>query len=545
MGAELSRRDLLAAFLGVPLAAAACRKPRRLPDGELAFRPEELGHRVRDGARVVVPADQWERTGIVIVGAGVAGLAAARRLLANGHEDFVILELDSAPGGTARSGANATSAYPWGAHYITAPMKENTELLGLLRELDLVEGTSAAGEPLFREEAQCREPQERLFVDGAWHDGLYPHAGESEDDRQQLARFKQIVERYADRRDARGRRAFAVPTAGSSDDPDLTALDRVSMAAWLAAQGLTSPRLLWLVDYACRDDFGARAENTSAWAGLHYYASRLLGAGRDPQAVITWPAGNGWLVTKLADRVRNKLRTGLAAHDVAPVTGEDGRAVVEVTAIGTPPLARGFRAERVIFAAPQFVARACLRPYREAPPPHLAEFEYGAWMVANLTLRARPRSRGRAAAMAWDNVIKDSPSLGYVCATHQTGRDDGPTVLTYYHPLCDADPRAARRRLFQAGRDEWADVALADLEVAHPDLRELVTRLDVARWGHAMVRPSPGFLFGGARERARQPLGGIHFAHTDLSGVSLFEEAFHHGVRAADEALAALRSGRG
>jgi hypothetical protein len=33
----------------------------------------------------------------------------------------------------------------------------------------------------------------------------------------------------------------------------------------------------------------------------------------------------------------------------------------------------------------------------------------------------------------------------------------------------------------------------------------------------------------------------LHFAHTDLSGIALFEEAFDHGLRAARE-IAAARS---
>ena len=544
MSASLTRRDVLAAFLGVPLAVAACGRKKRVPDGELAFRPEVLGHRLRDERPPVLPADRWERAGIVIVGAGVAGLSAARRLLASGYDDFVILELETAPGGTARSGGNATSAYPWGAHYITAPMQDNRDLIALLRELGLVDGEDAAGEPTFREEMLCREPQERIFADGSWHEGLYLHEGETDDDRAQLQRFKRTIERFAALRDAQSRRSFAVPTAQSSIDAELTALDRTSIASWLARERFTSARLRWLVDYACRDDFGARAAQTSAWAGIHYYASRLLGPGRDPQAVLTWPSGNGWLVGKLHERVRAKLRLGLAVADVAPVTdAATGRSAVEVTAIGAPPLAVGIRAQRVIFAAPQFVARAVVRPYRDAPPPHLDAFEYGAWMVANITLAEHPQSRGRRdRTMAWDNVLHDSPSLGYVCATHQTGRDEGPTVLTYYYPLCDEDPRAGRRRLYAAGRDEWADVALTDLESAHPDIRALASRVDVVRWGHAMVRPSPGFVFGGARAAAARPMRGIHFAHTDLSGVSLFEEAFFHGNRAADEALAAVRT---
>jgi hypothetical protein len=125
-------------------------------------------------------------------------------------------------------------------------------------------------------------------------------------------------------------------------------------------------------------------------------------------------------------------------------------------------------------------------------------------------------------------------------ATHQRGAR-GPTVLTYYHPLTDADTRSARARLAAAGQPEWADVTLTDLGRAHPELPALVERLDVMRWGHAMIRPRPGFVWGGARAAAARPYRGIHFAHSDLSGVALFEEAFDQGLRAADEVLAARR----
>lgn len=534
----LSRRDLLGAILGAPLAAAACRSPKRVPDGEMAFRPDELGHRVRDGKPPELGADRFTDVGVVIVGGGVAGLSAARRLLESGYDDFVLLELESAVGGTARSGSNGTSAYPWGAHYITAPMKENGPLVALLREHGVVNGVDAAGEPTFGEEHLCREPQERVFDGGGWHDGIYAHDGESEDEKRQFARFREQMDAFAALRDGRGRRAFSVPVAMGSDDPDLTKLDGLTMAAWMAREGFTSERLLWLVDYACRDDFGARATQTSAWAGVHYYASRLLGPGREPQPVLTWPEGNGWLVKKLHARVKEHVRTGLAVCDVSPEADH-----VKVTAIGKVPDAAGYRAKRVIFAAPQMVARVVVRPWRDSPPPHLAHFRYGAWMVANLTLSGRPRLRSRTdRMMAWDNVIAESPSLGYVVATHQTGRDHGPTVLTYYLPLCDDDPNVSRRRLYAAGRDEWADVALADLETVHPEIRKLATRVDVVRWGHAILRPTPGLFFAsGARKAARAPVRGVHFAHTDLSGVALFEEAFFHGTRAADEVLEVLR----
>ena len=113
------------------------------------------------------------------------------------------------------------------------------------------------------------------------------------------------------------------------------------------------------------------------------------------------------------------------------------------------------------------------------------------------------------------------------------------------HPLHGdpgLDPQA-RRELAGAGHGDWAEVVLADLERAHRDVRALVDRIDVAFWGHGMIRPRTGSLFGGDRARRAAPVGKLHFAHTDLSGLALFEEAFDHGVRAAREVADALARG--
>ena len=63
-------------------------------------------------------------------------------------------------------------------------------------------------------------------------------------------------------------------------------------------------------------------------------------------------------------------------------------------------------------------------------------------------------------------------------------------------------------------------------------------RLDILRLGHAMPRPTVGFLSNAARQRARAQRDGLYFAHSDVSGLALFEEAQEHGVMAADNALA-------
>jgi hypothetical protein len=386
----------------------------------------------------------------------------------------------------------------------------------------------------------CRDPEERLYFQGQWFEGLYPGVNASPSDLRQFAAFEAEIDRWAAFRDAKGRRAFAIPRAIGSDDPLVQALDKISMADWMEERGWDSAKLRWWVDYACRDDYGLLLHQTSAWAGLFYFAARKPAPGQPTQPFITWPEGNGRLVKHLALGLQSRLETGWAVLDVNP-TQRDGKPGVDVVAVnheGTK--AKGFHAERLIFAAPQFLAPYVIRPYRDNPPKHIRAFEYGSWAVANLIMKDRPIEQDVDFPLCWDNVFYRSPSLGYVAATHQRGLDHGPTVFTWYYPLCDDDPRQSRERLLSADREQWADIALTDLETAHPDIRDLTERLDVMRWGHAMIRPVPGFCWSQAREEAALPDRGIHFAHSDQSGLALFEEAFAQGNRAAVEVLSAL-----
>jgi hypothetical protein len=198
------------------------------------------------------------------------------------------------------------------------------------------------------------------------------------------------------------------------------------------------------------------------------------------------------------------------------------------------------KAERVIWSSPLFL----LRHVAEGLPPAIArttrEGSYAPWLVANLTLDALPAD-GAGVSLAWDNVLYGSAGLGYVVATHQRLQmHPGPTVLTYYRALSEMEPQAARRRLLDASREEWASGILAELARAHADLPHLTRRLDVFRHAHAMIRPLPGVISAASRAALAQGWGRVQFGHADVSGLSLFEEANYQGVRAAEATLRQL-----
>ena len=529
---DLTRRELLTFFLGAPFALQACRTDTRaaFPQGEIVGQSVELGHALREGRVFEVPDDRWRNARVAIIGAGIAGLAAAWKLKGSGFDDFVLLELERDAGGTSRSSSGEPVGYPWGAHYLPVPFRENTELISLLDEMELTDGRNAAGDLVIKEQFLCRDPEERVFYKGRWYDGLYLSVGSSEEDKRQLVEFEKHVDYWVNWRDRSGRRAFAVPLAGCSTETEVTALDKISFAEWLRENGLISERLRWFCDYATRDDYGSKSDQTSAWAGLFYFCSRVRISGGESQPFITFPEGNGRFVNHFATKVKDQLETERMVVSVTPT--DNG---VDVVCKDNGEL-HGIHCEKVIFASPIFTAPYVIRSFRDDAPFAAAEFRSNTWFVANLFLKDRPASRfAKDFPLAWDNVFYESPSLGYVVATHQKGIDYGPTTLTYYYPMCE-DPNG-RTTLFNYDWKQLADVCLSDIARAHPDIYQLTERIDIMRWGHAMISPRPGFIWGGEREKASRPYRDIHFAHTDLSGIALFEEAFYHGTRAASEVL--------
>lgn len=535
MASGLSRRELLVAMLGAPvLATVGCRSRRLPPSGSLLAPNYRAGHLLRDAAQLPQPTAS-HRHSVVIVGGGVAGLASGWRLLRAGVTDFVVLELETQPGGTSISGASEVSAFPWGAHYVPAPSAENRGLVALFEEMQLLEGFDDRGQPVVAEQFLCRDPQERVFHAGQWYEGLFPRVGASADDLRQFAAFREEMHRLSGLRDPAGRRYFSIPIAHGTQTNRFRGLDEISMARWLRDRGWTSQRLHWYVDYACRDDYGLRADQTSAWAGVFYFVSRIPEPGSDSHPFVTWPEGNGRIVEYLRGQLGDRIQTGQLATRVSQ---SGARLTVDATSAKAdqPTTTSRYESEHVVLATPQFVSRRLISALEPAQPWRGEGFEYGSWMVANLHLSDRPES-GSGFPLSWDNVPHGSESLGYVVATHQRGVDHGPTVLTWYYPFCDKDPAERRQLLMQMDWAEWSDVVLTDIERMHPDIRELVQRLDIMRWGHAMVRPRPGFLFSEPRLRAAERLGNVHFANTDISGLALMEEAWYHGLRAAEEVL--------
>ncbi|WP_461466291.1 FAD-dependent oxidoreductase [Melaminivora sp.] len=570
----MHRRQLLSRAALLPLLPlAACQGRPELPPGDWAGQDWQQGHALRQRLAQGLPItpDVQRRTQVLIAGAGIAGLAAARALRLAGVADVRLLELQTQAGGNSRASQLGGLPCPLGAHYLPLPGEAATEVQDLLEEFGLRQ--RVAGRWRYDERHLCHSPQERLYLHGQWQEGLLPMADVGAATLAQYRRFAQQVQALSQAA------PFAMPAltqwarrSKTQKNSGIASvhleLDAITFDEWLGRQGLDDGYLRWYLDYCCRDDYGAGLARVSAWAGIHYFASRhgfaLPGDDQAPaqerEGLLTWPEGNAWLAQRLAAPLQagGQLLTGRGVLQIA-----EGRHGVQLDALD---MASGrierWQAQRCIVALPLFMAARVLAA---GAPDFVAQaaqrLPSAPWLVTNLHLQ-RPLADSPGAAPAWDNVLHDDPALGalgYVDAGHQRLAGGallaGPKVLTYYQALGDLP--GAREQLQQLPWTHWASAIIASLARAHPDLPQQVTQVELMRYGHAMAMPQPGLqaflsqigqlptsghgkaLSNGERPR---PLptprsARLLFAHSDWSGYSVFEEAFTRGHAAGLAAL--------
>ncbi len=537
--AGIQRRHFIAAS-ALPLLG--CAKPEDIGGGFSGVHLDR-GHLLQCGKTWPAPA-VTRKTHTLIAGGGVAGLAAARALRLKGMDDFALLELEDAAGGNARGGAVNGIACPLGAHYLPLPGDDAPEVQDLLEELGLRQ--RVAGRWQYDERHLCHSPQERLFFNGAWQDGLLPLQGVGA---ATLAQYQKFALRVTQLRNAA---RWTVPVSSRAMAPVQQALTAITFIAYLDQNGLTDRHLRWYLDYCCRDDFGAGIASVSAWAGIHYFASRhgFAAPGMETperEALLTWPQGNSWLTQRLAAPLKERLHCGQVVLRIAQT-----RHGVEVDAfnIATQSLER-WQARRVIVALPIFVAARVVQEVPDFLRQAASRTVYAPWLVANIHLGAALQDRP-GAAPSWDNVLYGdstrAPGLGYVDAMHQSLQSvPGATVLTYYRALGTGP--GSRQMLLQKPWAAWRDAILAELSVAHPDLASKTSRIEITRYGHAMAVPTPQIPQNEGQIGLQAPSGmrrqlqkteqlmitheRLSFAHSDWAGYSVFEEAFTLGHWAA------------
>ncbi|MGH2664563.1 FAD-dependent oxidoreductase [Flavobacterium sp.] len=466
----------------------------------------------------------------LIVGGGISGLSAARQFSRKGISNFLIVELENHLGGNSSNGENKYSKYPLGAHYLPLPNFQDKELLQFLQEEKIILGYDSNRLPLFDELQLTFAPEERLFYKNNWQEGLIPKTGNSINDDNEFQRFFSEMESFREAKGSDGKFLFMIPLSLSSTDEKSRKLDQITMKKWLDAHNFTSEPLLEYVDYCCRDDFGLGIEYLSAWAGMYYFAARKQDATSDKKDnVLTWPEGNARLASHLKKYTEGKVLKNHLVYDVK-ISGDK---VIAKAFDDTNQKAIEIIADKVIMATPQFINQYVL----ENRKAFTKEFHYAPWLLA--TLVVSDLSGNFSFPLCWDNVIHGSKGLGYIYDQHQSLKQvQEKKVITYYRSFSSSDLRKTRKDFYQQKEEYWKRLIFDDLKIAHSDIEADTEEISIHLLGHGMISAVPGFIFGQAKRKAAEPIGNkIFFAHSDLSGVSVFEEAFHQGINTVNRIL--------
>lgn len=567
---RLSRRSFLSA-VGLGALGLALPYVGQIPEldttrsldsieGRIVGDDFSLAHRWRDKQLSFKPTPPTRTHDVVIVGGGVAGLASAWRLHKAGCKDFVVLERSPHMGGIAHAGRVGNRAFPWGAHYVDPPDRENKALCRIYEDLGVLLGYHPVDKrPICNPKYIVKPPHRNILAGGRWMRGLIPWNLATDYDRRCFEAFGEEMEAWSAFRDKQGRRAFGFPIDQCSSQVTIRRLDSISMLSYLRHKEWNSRLLHWLVNDRCIDEFSLPIGKISAWAGIQYFASLpplqkikpAQGFPHDPRIdsidptdqKMSWPEGNAFLVKGLlrelpSDRLHNEKmvvhiqNVGEGAH----VTYVDAKTLQAET----------IRARYVIYAAPKYTVYHCI-PDLRAVRKEFSDVLYVPWIVGSVQCRQAPQFPGNF-SMAWENNRFQSWSQGYINPQHHTepmlaqtqGPLKEPMVLSFYACLA-YQPDVERKELYHEGWDFWARQMLDELERMHPQMGRHVERLDIFRWGHAMHAPRPGFLFGGVREAIRKPYGRIFFSQADTAGLAVFEQVSVRGIEVAEDIMKALQ----
>lgn len=499
-----------------------------------------LGHALRDKTIPLHPSQTYD-CNTLIVGGGAAALNAAWWLHKHGQRDFLLLDGMERNGNAAAYTFSGSLNAPTGAHYLPQPSSESVFVRELLLDLGLLHINERGG-VVYSESDLVHAPDERLFRKGIWQDGLMVDDVEGQ-------RFLQLIQRIQHQRGSDGKKMFAMPIVESSYDKTWRQLDTQTFAQWLAAQGYTSPDLLAYLDYCCRDDYGQGIAQVSAFAGLHYFAAR----GNENAAVLTWSDGLNHLVEKMRQYIGLRERKGLPesgalrfrqpenwSATALQIEEQHDNVVVWVRDNHSGEVAQ-IRAKQVICATPLFVTQRIVKNFHQYVPDGFKLPESAPWLVGNFVLHRFPKEAPNT-ELAWDNVVQGSRHLGYVVATHQHIHVAKPehTIFTAYTALNHDVPQNIRRWLLDATDEALLHYVAEDLLTVYgSSFWRHVVHVDISVRAHAMAVPKVGYLSDDTLAALRRHTSRLLFAHSDLSGYSVFEEAAYWGVQAAKKVLAA------
>jgi monoamine oxidase len=452
---------------------------------------------------------------VVVVGAGLAGLTAARDLIRRGLTVRILEASDRAGGRVLGAPLNDEEMIELGGQWV-GPTQDH--VLALVNEFGLqTHGTHVIGDHLyFRHGELSRYP-----ADG----GPIPPVSETA-----LTEVLTLIGKLQSL-------STQVDPASPWTADAAAEWDSMTFADWVEANTTTDDARM-LVDYVTRGTNAIETKQISLLHMVRYVASAGNAAtpGSLLRVVVTADGASQWRIAGGSQRIAERLAAEVAEHlelsTPVSLIRQDATGVEVITPTGR------ITARRAIIAVPPTAAQhITFEPGLPAARIRLQEgLQTGGQIKVNVVY-SRPfwREAGLSGYVCSDtspvqNVWDNTPASGAVGVLVAFIKGDAAGEFD------DADDKAVEQAVLQSLQRYFGE------EAAHPEhvhLKRWHSQPYV--WGCPGALPTPGLLteVGGAM---REPVGYLHWAGTETAiyWQGFMDGAVGSGHRAAEEVLAAL-----
>lgn len=466
---------------------------------------------IPDGQNIVHP----EVHGVVIVGAGMAGMVTAWKL-----RDFNPLVLEQAYrlGGNSKGESWRGTDYSIGAAYITKPDADG-DIDRFLKEIDAYKVLRPTHESA------------PVAIDGITVDSFWDNY-EKADVRTVATKLKRYFKDVFN--EENGKIFPEIPCDSTRMRSHVNNLDRHSFYDHLVnTVGREIPNEIYnLIEHYCWSSFGASSHELSAAAGVNFYASEF-------DSVFVGSGGNSAIIECIFDRMHpEQFKTNHLVYSIQP---EKDRVLVR--AVTHDGLIHQYSARSVVVAAPKFVAARIIPGLEEKRLAAIRSLQYRGYLVANVLIEGNSANDFydmyfSSANKAPSTTIEatERQNITDVILANFSDRNGTDTVLSLY-----------RAYPFEGGRGILYGMNKSS-EIRPPFERQIqdeilpllhlskakVHDIRFTRWGHAMPVAVKGIYRHSVPDLLRAPFQNrIFFAEQDNWALPCFETSSSEGFAAA------------
>ncbi|PCJ21481.1 MAG: hypothetical protein COB02_02495 [Candidatus Cloacimonadota bacterium] len=472
-----------------------------------------IGHKLRDPKIIkdaLLNTKDILHTDTLIAGGGVAGLNCAR-LLSKDKRDFLLLDPANEMGGTSASMPFSKHQLPSGAHYIITANNYAKDLIDFYVESNIITGFDN-DLAIYNNDyiVTDTDSKERSLHDDSWTLEIGEYLNRPS---KKLKKFKSFCRFLSTLKGSDNKLWFALPTQFSSKDKKSMSLFHLDFISYLKQNDMWDSEVEYVVNYACMDDYGCLAHEVSAWVGLHYFCCRDQNRSH---YTLSSSKGNGFLIDIFLKNIpsKNLSTKSLLAYSIK----ENG---LHKSLIFKDNQFYFIYSKHLVFAGKSHVI-----PYIFPQNPKVKTQKQVPWLVTQLNFQLPDNYP--LSYLCWDNIRKDSDSVGYIASNYFQKEFKNPLLLTHFFPT-QAFAKLSSKDLYKLSKKQLMNLVLDDFEQISPELIPYLKSMCFKRIGHAMGLCPKGYILPSLQNKNQNS---IVLANSDSYGLPLFEEAFQAGVNA-------------